>query len=163
MAFLPPSDTSGVFALLNVLSDPEQYNTKLDTLQKLSTDVQTQFDQLRQEQQDLDKDKARFTSELSSLDSKFAALDAKESSLVKRDLELSNKSDELDGRLGSIVTRENLCTAKEAELQRKSDLLSTTQLNLDARAEELIQRSKDFDKAFADLNAKISSLKAITG
>lgn len=149
MAYLPPTaDTSGVFALLSAVSDPEAAKKRLEELSKAKADLDQSLEENRLQASQVSEDKKASALLLSKIEEEKKDLEAK----VKTHADyVSSKEKELADKLAEAASLHS---------QAMSHFRQAQQLNqtADERLSKLVDREQRAEAALIDMTKRQESL-----
>lgn len=159
------ADTSGVFALLAVLADPEATKKALLAINEAQDKLAAERESIRQDRVDAEEVRLGAEKTLAEVDGKLAALATRESLLATQTADaakLVGKSREDAKAILEQAKAEEATIRESAEAAAKADFSRT--LAVSDALRELEAKTKDAESRLATANVALQALRAqVTG
>lgn len=152
---LLPADTSSVFAIIALITDPAAAKKRLEDMTKLRDDISARQDDLAKASTAADLAKAKSEKDHAEWE---ATLVKREELADKRARELASKADELDDRDQKVTAWEALLKTQANELATREAHIAQKHSEISARASDLEQGNEQLAKDQADLRRRLDEL-----
>ncbi|MDE1830239.1 MAG: hypothetical protein KGI25_07950 [Thaumarchaeota archaeon] len=162
MDYLPPTNAvSDAYTLLSIIADPKTARDNLDAIAKKVSDVNSQFQSLRDLENKIESEKKDLALKQASFDSAQETINTKTKQLDQRSKELDAREVALSNKEGAVISRETDIINKETELANKSSALTNQANSLTDLAQQHAKTSQELTIMKADLQKRLSKLKEI--
>lgn len=158
-------------SVLDALGDVWADASKKDGVNKVSAELNTQINNLKDQVQGLTSDKDKLNADLTKLQNDYDALKAQKeqtekenaeaiTSLNKRIESLDAQVKDLQSQVKGLQDKDTENQAKIAELEAQISNLQAEKTSLTAQVESLTERNEELNSSLEDLKAEIEGLKA---